>query len=169
MAYPDTKEICKVDGSKHGWEVKGKSLKGGSGGWSWPVFTKAPCYLNRWAWILPARSRAYCLSHDEWGLMSQLCRQLSARRLYPVNWEISSTTDESYASSSQSPEASCQSCHPSHISFPWFRKTKAKESELHWVIFPPICIPTTICPDNTTSLSLRYALPSWCSVWNEKL
>ena len=83
--YPNRKDLWKEEGNEHGWgwmEGGGKRLEEVREGQSWLVSKRAPCYLNRWAWILPARNNSYCIPHDEWGLVPQLCRQLSAMRLY---------------------------------------------------------------------------------------
>lgn len=150
---------------------EGKRLEGGTGGWSWPMFMRAPCYLNRWAWILPARSRAYCIPHDEWGLVSQLCRQLSARRLF------TQVTGKSFLELMSHTQAATRALklHVNHVSphiFLFLDLDKQKQKGLNFTESFPLQFvhqPQYVLMIPIPSLWDMHFLVDAGSVWNEKL
>lgn len=146
--------------ARDGWEVGKKRLEGGRGGWSWPVFTRAPCYLNRWAWILPARSHSYCIPHDEWGLMPQLCRQLSAMRLCT---QLNGKSFQKFMSHTQAAARALKlpinHVTPCVLLFLDLGKQMQRGLDL-MSPFPPICTTTTLPLGSNTCISMRYAISS---------
>lgn len=130
-------------GGSGGWgrcRVEGKRSERGTGGWSWLVSRRVLSCPNRWAWILPARNNSYFIPRDEWGLVPQLCQQLSAMRLYtqPNGKSFLKLMSHTQAAARAS-EAPHQSLGLYHISFLELNKQMQKDLELHQVLSSNLC------------------------------